>query len=396
MKTLLVNLGALVCAAAVFFGSIVYTAHEVPVEALLPEEKIVEGEHGQDESAEDFWQDDDLLITDLMSVSSEEEIPVSSVEVVESSSKESSKPPSSTASSKKAVSSAAPSSVQAPAPSSAPSSPPPSSEASSEASSEVSSEEEPTPPSGEIDAELLDMLAGAVQREIIGVNTNPSSKYYEAYKAQAVASHSYMVYHKNRTGSYPTMSYCTPKQATLDLVAPILYELMCDSGGNAINASYHAASGGHTQSAFYVWGNDISYLQAAESAYDEYEQTTSLPVSEVQQKLLNYGISTTGDPSSWFDLTNAALTDGGFVQSISICGQAVTGRKLRENILGIANLKSPKIISIEVSNDRFYFSTRGFGHGAGMSQQGALGYAAYDGWDYKQILTHYFSGVTIR
>ena len=36
----------------------------------------------------------------------------------------------------------------------------------------------------------------------------------------------------------------------------------------------------------------------------------------------------------------------------------------------------------------------GFGHGVGMSQYGAYGYAQH-GWGYKQILLHYFKGTTL-
>src|SRR5580658_3440527 len=34
----------------------------------------------------------------------------------------------------------------------------------------------------------------------------------------------------------------------------------------------------------------------------------------------------------------------------------------------------------------------GFGHGRGMGQYGALGYAIDEGWTYEQILTHYYGG----
>ena len=40
------------------------------------------------------------------------------------------------------------------------------------------------------------------------------------------------------------------------------------------------------------------------------------------------------------------------------------------------------------------FHTKGFGHGVGMSQAGANGMAT-DGADYRTILLHYYTGVTI-
>src|SRR3954453_15733037 len=42
----------------------------------------------------------------------------------------------------------------------------------------------------------------------------------------------------------------------------------------------------------------------------------------------------------------------------------------------------------------FTLSGHGWGHGIGMSQYGALGYAQH-GWTHKQILQHYFTGTTI-
>jgi stage II sporulation protein D len=43
---------------------------------------------------------------------------------------------------------------------------------------------------------------------------------------------------------------------------------------------------------------------------------------------------------------------------------------------------------------RFTIRGAGFGHGVGMSQYGAMGYATH-GWDYKRILGHYYSGTEL-
>ncbi len=46
----------------------------------------------------------------------------------------------------------------------------------------------------------------------------------------------------------------------------------------------------------------------------------------------------------------------------------------------------------EVKAGNFCFKTYGYGHGVGMSQNGANYYATYGGYDYKQILAHYYPG----
>ncbi len=43
----------------------------------------------------------------------------------------------------------------------------------------------------------------------------------------------------------------------------------------------------------------------------------------------------------------------------------------------------------------FYFTSYGYGHGVGMSQNGANFYATYGGYDYLQILQHYYPGTTV-
>ena len=48
-----------------------------------------------------------------------------------------------------------------------------------------------------------------------------------------------------------------------------------------------------------------------------------------------------------------------------------------------------------VTATTFLVSGRGWGHGVGMSQYGALGYAQEDGWTYDQILGHYYTGAQL-
>jgi peptidoglycan hydrolase-like amidase len=43
----------------------------------------------------------------------------------------------------------------------------------------------------------------------------------------------------------------------------------------------------------------------------------------------------------------------------------------------------------------FTFTTYGYGHGVGMPQNGANFYAEYKKYDYKQILQHYYPGITV-
>ncbi len=48
-----------------------------------------------------------------------------------------------------------------------------------------------------------------------------------------------------------------------------------------------------------------------------------------------------------------------------------------------------------VQAGQFAFTTYGYGHGVGMSQNGANAYATYGGYNYQQILFHYYPGTSL-
>ena len=51
--------------------------------------------------------------------------------------------------------------------------------------------------------------------------------------------------------------------------------------------------------------------------------------------------------------------------------------------------------TIKATPDSVVFYTSGYGHGVGMSQNGANFYAKYDGWTYDQILQFYYPGTSL-
>lgn len=63
---------------------------------------------------------------------------------------------------------------------------------------------------------------------------------------------------------------------------------------------------------------------------------------------------------------------------------------------GSAPVQRPESDTVDVAPDNFAFTTYGYGHGVGMSQNGANHYASYSGWNYQQILQHYYPGTYIQ
>ena len=60
------------------------------------------------------------------------------------------------------------------------------------------------------------------------------------------------------------------------------------------------------------------------------------------------------------------------------------------------NLLSLRSTDIEITHDSefVYIKTKGYGHGVGMSQYGA-NYMSLNGYNYKDILKYYYTGVDI-
>ena len=83
-------------------------------------------------------------------------------------------------------------------------------------------------------------------------------------------------------------------------------------------------------------------------------------------------------------------TVGDRVKSISINGTIFNGVNLRNTL----KLRSADF-SINKTDDGVIFTTKGYGHGVGMSQYGANG-MANNGYNYNQILEHYYMGTKLE
>ena len=69
--------------------------------------------------------------------------------------------------------------------------------------------------------------------------------------------------------------------------------------------------------------------------------------------------------------------------------------KCKKKVLDILkSLENKGYIEIIKSDQGITFRTKGYGHGVGLSQYGANGYAN-NGYSYRDILRHYYTGVVI-
>lgn len=155
-----------------------------------------------------------------------------------------------------------------------------------------------------------------------------------------------------------------------------------------ILAAFHAISAGNTEAAQNVWGKQLPYLVPAESKNDElapnFKNTVSLTQDQVKDILYqNYpDISFSEDASQWLSITSN--TASGYVDNIKILNKQATGQDVRK----LFGLKSANF-TIAFNSGNFTFTTKGYGHGVGLSQYGADSLAK-EGKNYQEILAHYY------
>ena len=256
-------------------------------------------------------------------------------------------------------------------------------------------------------------LVGVVRAEM------PASFEPEALKAQAVAARTYTLYKIQTGGNHgETADICTDSTCCQAYIGEERarsnwgenadeYEKKIEDavtgtdgqtilyGGVPILAVFHSSSAGLTRAAGEVWLNDLPYLQAVDSpeakdAIPNYYSRSELTAEAFKTKFLaaHPEADLSGPMSGW--LGNAVTDTAGSVTTLSVGGVTVKGSELR-SILGLRSA----CFEWEAADGKLIFYVTGYGHGVGMSQYGA-NQMAKEGADYRTILTHYYTGVTVE
>lgn len=249
-----------------------------------------------------------------------------------------------------------------------------------------------------IKIELEEYIIGVVGAEM------PAAFNIEALKAQAVVARTYALNcirsNKKLTDNNSTQNYKSNDELRsmwgssfntyynkVSNAVNSTKGLYLTYNGSIIDAVYHSTSNGYTEDSIYVWGNSKPYLKSVESIYDSTNKsflyTMFLSYEDISNKLNNYV-----DINTEFNILNR--NSSGRVVDIEINGVTYSGVSFR-NKLGLRSTD----FDIEKGDDGVTFITRGYGHGVGMSQYGANG-MANNGFSYRDILLHYYTGVSIN
>ncbi len=191
-----------------------------------------------------------------------------------------------------------------------------------------------------------------------------------------------------------------------------------------IHAVYHASNGGVMASAREAWAMDsVPYLRAELDGIKTWRNSFLLPLNEYAVKsLLQNRVGAYGANHSLFRwnrtfsaeqikmFLSSVKTNVTLPKTITVLERGRSGRVLALEIRESGNqdpivlrldqirrifrgLPSTLFVISKQAEGRWEFSGGGFGHGAGLSQAGAID-LAQRGWTVQEILSHYYPGTT--
>ncbi len=162
--------------------------------------------------------------------------------------------------------------------------------------------------------------------------------------------------------------------------------------GQLIDAVYHAVSTGVTEDAVNVWSDSEDYLKSTDSEGDKlspkYSSLLVVPFSEFQEKMKEKGVVLGEDKALW--ISGGVYSDAGTLLSVNIGDKSFSGSEIRD----MFSLRSAAV-TMSITSEGVNMDVKGYGHGVGLSQYGA-DYLARQGYTWQEILTHYYSGVTVE
>lgn len=264
---------------------------------------------------------------------------------------------------------------------------------------------------------LEEYLVGVVAAEM------PASFHSEALKAQAVVARTYAVDHLRVFGGEGCLGgkadLCSDPQINqgwisegemkekwgwlgywrlkpkIERAVESTKGLIITYQGEPIEALYHAAAGSRTTAAQYVWGNKVPYLQSVTSPYEDHSPYNAVEVSYTVEELADRLDLKAEALKREIERDGSLFSQGrrspsGRILEVAIAGQTFEGSQLRR-LLGLNSAR----FEWSMEADRIVLTTKGYGHGVGMSQYGADGFAQ-EGYDFREIIKHYYPGAHIK
>lgn len=162
-----------------------------------------------------------------------------------------------------------------------------------------------------------------------------------------------------------------------------------------ILAVFHSTSAGYTENSENIWESALPYLKSVESSGDiyapQYETSTELSYDKIKELFISkYPSISFSSDSLISQIKINSVSNAGYITSVTVGGVTMSGLDIR----GVLGLRSASFTMTDTGSS-IIFTTKGYGHGAGMSQYGAEAMAE-EGYTYKEILNHYYTDIDFK
>ncbi len=164
--------------------------------------------------------------------------------------------------------------------------------------------------------------------------------------------------------------------------------VILDKDSTLIVSAFHSNCGGETSPSEYVWLTDLSYLKNVVDPYCVASRNAvwqkTFPLSEWIKYIRDCGYKEKINDPSVLNFSQEKRMDDYKIGSFTL-----PFRKIRSDL----NLRST-FFSVDAQSDSVVLKGKGYGHGVGLCQEGAMEMAKR-GFSYRQIINFYYSGVII-
>ncbi len=237
---------------------------------------------------------------------------------------------------------------------------------------------------------LDNYIAGVVQAE------SGRRSFQEFYKVQAILARTFALSHLQKHApegfNLCDHTHCQAyfgKTTELDIMKAVTDtkgKVVVDDNLNLIDAAFHSNSGGQTANSEDVWGSKLSYLRSVNDTF-----STKMPNAKWERKMPkedwlsylkikhNYPIQDSN--ARWLALTFKQDSRKPFLEANNV-------RVPLKNVRTDLQLKS-SFFSVVAVGDTVILKGRGFGHGVGMCQEGAMRMAKL-GYKCPEMINFYY------
>lgn len=243
---------------------------------------------------------------------------------------------------------------------------------------------------------MTDYLSGVVESEGGG------GRHSEYYKVQALMSRTYAIKNKDRhkkegfdlcdgvhCQAYHNMLRYTPEIRTA--VESCEHQVLVDSSNNLVATYFSANCGGQVCDASHVWNESILHVETFLDTFCIHTRQATWKTTIDKWSWRNFLVKHYGVPV--YDSTlNHMMYNFEPKERVAFYIHPSLGipmRDLRKHF----KLKS-SYFSTRLEGDKVVLEGRGFGHGVGLCQEGAMKMAKL-GYSYVQIALYYFHGLRV-